>query len=266
MERMAAKKLIKVWVRISLLAGQSQLLTNWSGALFILGKLIRFAFFFIFLLTVLSGAKTLAGYNREQVIFFFLIFNLVDIIAQFLFRGVYLFRSSVVSGNFDLDLLKPWPSFFRPIFGWTDILDFLTLIPLVIYVIYYVTVYQLSAGVLSWILFLLLLACSLLISFAFHLAVCAVCVLTMEIDHLVWIYRDLTNMARVPTDIYPKMIQFLLTFTIPVILLMTVPAKALLGILSWPWIAGSLTAGILLLWLSLRFWRYALKNYTSASS
>ena len=259
-------KLLKVWVRISLLAGQSQLLTNWSGFLFILGKLVRFAFFFIFLLTVLSGAKTLAGYSREQVIFFFLIFNLIEIIAQFLFRGVYLFRSSVVQGNFDLDLLKPWPSYFRPIFGWTDILDFLTLIPLIIYVIYFVTAYQLSAGVLSWFLFLLLLVCSLLISFAFHLVVCAVCVLTMEIDHLVWIYRDLTNMARVPTDIYPKAIQFLLTFTIPVILLMTVPAKALLGVLSWPWIAGSLTAGVFLLWLSLCFWRYALKNYTSASS
>ncbi|MGB9911383.1 MAG: hypothetical protein ACPLKP_02140 [Microgenomates group bacterium] len=51
-----------------------------------------------------------------------LLFCLVDITVQFLFRGVYQLRSLVVSGNYDLDLLKPLLSFFRPIFGWTDIL------------------------------------------------------------------------------------------------------------------------------------------------
>ncbi|MGB9911382.1 MAG: ABC-2 family transporter protein [Microgenomates group bacterium] len=80
---------------------------------------------------------------------------------------------------------------------------------------------------------------ALILAFAFHLFFCSVCVLTTEIDHLVWVYRDLTSMARFPTDIYNKGIRIILTFTIPVIILITVPAKALLGILSWWGVMGS---------------------------
>ena len=124
------KKFIKVWLLVSSRAAQAQLLTSRAGVLFLIGKVVRFLLFLIFILTILTSAKTLAGYNREQVIFFFLVFNLVDIMVQFLFRGVYQFRFRVVSGDYDLDLVKPLPSFFRPIFGWTDILDLITLIPL----------------------------------------------------------------------------------------------------------------------------------------
>jgi len=130
-------KLIKIWLMIASRAAQSQLLSRWAGVIFLAGKIVRFFLFFVFLFMVLSSSKTLAGYNREQVIFFFLVFNLVDIMVQFLYRGVYQFRPSVVAGNYDIDLLKPLPSFFRPVFGWADILDFITLIPLWFYFLWF---------------------------------------------------------------------------------------------------------------------------------
>ena len=126
-------RLIKIWLMVASRAAQTQLLTGWGGIIFLLGKIVRFLLFFVFLFAVLGSAQTLAGYSREQVILFFLVFNIIDISVQFLFRGVYQFRPLVVSGEYDLDLLKPLPSFFRPLFGWADILDFITLIPLWIY-------------------------------------------------------------------------------------------------------------------------------------
>ena len=110
-------KLTRVWVMVSLRAAQSQLLTSWAGILFLIGKIVRFLLFFVFLFAVLGSAKNLAGYNPQQVILFFLVFNLVDISIQFLFRGVYQFRPLVVSGNYDLDLLKLLPSFFGRFLG-----------------------------------------------------------------------------------------------------------------------------------------------------
>lgn len=259
-------RLIKIWLMVSSRAAQSQLLTSWAGILFLVGKIMRFLLFFVFLFTVLSSAKTLAGYTREQVILFFLIFNLVDISVQFLFRGVYQFRPLVVSGNYDLDLLKPLPSFFRPLFGWTDILDFITLVPLLVYFVWFVFAHQFFVAPLALILFFLLLVNSLILAFAFHLFVCGVCILTTEIDHLVMVYRDLSNMARFPTDIYQKGIQYILTFTIPVIILITVPAKALMGFLSWQWMGLSFLISGVALFGSLKFWRYVLTRYSSASS
>jgi ABC-2 type transport system permease protein len=206
------------------------------------------------------------GFSREQVVLFFLVFNLVDILAQILFRGVYQFRFRIVSGDFDLDLIKPIPSYFSAVFRWTDILDTITLLPLLVYIFWFSSHHQLVTSVFQLISFLVILFNSLIIAFAFHLFVCAVGIITLQVDHLVWVYRDLTSMARFPTDIYHRVIQLVLTFTIPVVVLITVPAKALLGILTWPWMVGSLVIGGVFLWGSLRFWRYALTRYSSASS
>lgn len=259
-------KLIKIWLMFTSRATQAQLLTSWGGILFIIGKVVRFLLFFVFLFSVLSSAETLAGYNREQVIFFFLVFNVVDIMIQFLFRGVYQFRFRVVSGEYDIDLLKPLPSFFHPIFGWTDIFDFVVLVPLWTYFLWFIFTNSLFPDSGYLILFFVLLVNSLFLGFGIHLFVCSVCVITTKIDHLVQVYRDLTNMARFPTDIYRKGIQYILTFTIPVVILITIPAKALIGLLSWPWVALSFLISGVFLWGSLRFWRYALTRYSSASS
>jgi len=102
-------KLLRIWFMVAKMAARTYLLNLLATLLFLVGKVVRFLLFFAFLFAVLSSNNTLAGYNREQVIFFFLVFNLVDIMVQFFFRGVYQFR---------------------PIFGWTDIFDFITLIPL----------------------------------------------------------------------------------------------------------------------------------------
>jgi len=258
-------RLAKVWLIMTLQAFQSQLLTHWGSILFLLGKIVRFLLFFVFLFTVLGQRRSLAGYNREEVILFFLVFNLVDISIQFLFRGVYHFRSRVVRGDYDLDLLKPLPSFFRPIFGFSDILDLITLFPLWLFFLWFVSTSNLFS-LSQFLTFSILFLNSLILGFAFHLFVCAVCLLTTEIDHLIWVYRDLTNMARFPTDIYQKGLRFILTFTIPVIVLITFPAKALLGLLSFRTATFAFLASSSLLLASLKFWRFALSRYSSASS
>lgn len=259
-------KLITIWVRVTLMSAQAQLLTNYAGLLFVVGKIVRFILYFIFLFSVLSGTKTIVNFTREQIILFFLVFNLIDITVQFLCRGVYVFRPLVISGNYDLDLLKPLPSFFRPLFGWADILDLVTLVPFVIYFIFYTFSNRMFPDISSLFLFLVLIINSLVLALSFHLAVCAICILTTEVDHLIWVYRDLTNMARFPADIYQRAIQGLLIFPLPVIILMTVPAKALMGLLSWNWIGFSLIVGVVSMVTASKLWKYSLRRYSSASS
>lgn len=258
-------RLTKIWLMLAVRAAQIQILTHWGGYLFLLGKIIRFLMFFVFLFAVLSSAKTMAGYTREQVILFFLVFNLVDMMIQFLFRGIYFFRFLVISGQFDLDLLKPLPSFFRPLFGYTDFLDFMTLVPLWIYFLWFVFTYHLLSNFFQFFFFLAFLLNSLILAFAFHLFVAAVGVLTTEIDHLIMVYRDLSNMARFPTDIYHQGVQTLLTFVVPVVILITIPAKVLMGLLSLQEVIFSFIISSLFLAASLSFWKYALTSYSSAS-
>lgn len=55
-------------------------------------------------------------------------------------------------------------------------------------------------------------------------------------------------------------------FLVPVAFLTTVPTEAILGRIGGTWIIGSFVLASGLLFASIRFWRLALRYYTSASS
>ncbi len=260
------KKIIKIWFKMAEMVIQPDLTNFGAILLFIAGKLVRFVLYFWFVFTVASVAKGLAGYSAPQVVLFFLVFTLIDSLTQLFFRGVYQFRYRIVSGDFDLDLLKPWPSYLRPIFGHFDLADFITLIPFLGFSIWFIVRNQLFSSILSLLLFLVMLAVSLLVGFAFHLFVCAICVLTTEVDHVIWIYRDLSMLARFPYDIYQGLVKFLITFVIPIALMFSFPVKTLLGLLSYRIIFLTIFLSFFLVYFSLRFWHWALQQYTSASS
>ena len=251
---------------MSRMAAQQQLLTSWGGFLFIFGKLINIAIACFLIFSVVSSTDNLAGFNRDQVMVFFLVYSLVDHLSQFLFRGAYTFRWLVAGGGLDLELVKPLPSFFRAVFGWADVLDFITLWPLLGLVFYFFRRFSLVIGFLPFVSFLFLLINALLIAFAFHLLVCSVGVLTLEVDHLVWLWRDLFKLGRLPVDIYPPGLRFILTWIFPVAVLVSLPAKVILGLLN-PWLGLLLLPfGLFLAWVSLVFWRFSLRCYSSASS
>ena len=225
---------------------------------------MRFAFFFGFLFFILKGANTLAGYTSNQAIFFFLVFNLIDVITQFFFREVYRFRPMIVNGDFDFVLVKPMSSLFRVLMGGADVIDLITIPPLIIVTVYIGSL--LKPNISELILFFVLLLNGFLIATAFHIMVLALAIITLEIDHMVMIYRDLTSLGRLPVDIYKQPLLGFLTYLIPVGIMITLPGKALMGLVSISGVFLALSVGIIAMLVSLKFWNYALTKYTSASS
>lgn len=259
------RKYIKIWWSLTTKSSQIAFSSRFGAVLFILGKLIRFIFFLFFLLIIAERTKVVAGYSLWQMIFFFTTFNLIDTLAQFFLREVYRFRWYVVSGDFDFFLTKPLSPLFRSLFGGSDPLD----IPMIFLSIGFVifSAFKISTiSIIGIFTYMLLMTNALFIALAFHVFVLAVGVLTTEVDNTIWLYRDLTQMGRVPIDIYIQPLRALLTFAIPVGIMMTFPAKALMGLLSWEAILISILIGAISFYLSLLFWRYAIKNYSSASS
>lgn len=264
----ATIKTMKYYLRIWLLMNKNSFLIYLNNKLilgvFLLGKVLRFSFFTAFLYFLVTGAQDLAGYTVTQTLFFFLTFNLIDVISQFLFREVYRFRSYVVSGDFDLILLKPFSPLFRVLFGGADIIDLITLPPLLFAVIYFGI--QISSGPLASLYYILLLFNGLLIAMAFHILVLSLGIITLEIDHSVMIFRDITKLGTIPVDVYRQPLRAVLTYIIPVGVMVSFPVKALIGLVSFWGVLLSFTLGGLLVFLSLRFWKLALTKYSSASS
>jgi ABC-2 type transport system permease protein len=260
------KKYFRVWLKLAAYTFKIDLSNRFVAAFALSGKVLRFLFFLVFLFLLVGRTETLASYNLYQMVFFFLTFNLVDILIQFFLRGVYDFRGLIVSGDFDLVLAKPISPLFRCLSGRTDVYDLITLIALIIFMAIFLLAGYIALTIEGLLLYLLLILASFIIGLAVHISVLAVGILTTEIENLIWIFRDLSSMGRVPIDVYREPLRTFMTVVIPVGVLMTFPAKALMGLLSWQWVIFSFVISGLFLFLSLRFWKYALTQYSSASS
>lgn len=259
---MGGKKYLKIWWLMTLVSSRVAFVSRFGAIIFIIGKILRFASFLFFLFILSSEVKIIQGYTLWQMIFFFATFNLVDTLAQFFLREVYRFRYYVVSGNFDYILIKPLSPLFRSLFGGSDVLDLSMVLLTTIFLIYSgEKIGNILIG--NILLYSLLVLNAFLIAIAFHIFVLATGVLTTTVDNAILLYRDFTQMGRVPVDIYHEPLRSLLTFALPVGIMMTFPAKAFLGLLSTEVIILSFLIGIILLFLSIKFWRFSLAHYTS---
>ncbi|OGE43035.1 hypothetical protein A3B45_05375 [Candidatus Daviesbacteria bacterium RIFCSPLOWO2_01_FULL_39_12] len=258
-------KYLKIWWICAINSFQTQLVVRWALVIFLLAKILRFTIFSIFIIILVGKTSALAGYTLDQTIFFYLSFNLVDMLAQLFFREVYRFRSQVVSGNFDFYLIKPFSPLFRSLATGPDLMDFLTLFPLLGAIIYFILRLQIYDP-LNIFLYTLLLGIGFTIALSFHILVLALAIMTTEIDHAIMLYRDVVALGRMPIDIYKEPIRGFITFIIPVGIMMSFPAKSLLGLLSPISIIYALFFALILFFISLKAWDYAITQYSSASS
>lgn len=259
------KKYLKIWWLFAINSFQVQLMVRWAMLLFLLAKILRFTIFIIFIVILLQRTNALAGYSLDQTILFFLSFNLVDILSQLLFREVYRFRPAIVQGTFDFYLIKPISPLFRALATGPDLLDFLTLIPLIFAIVFFIERLNIL-NPMGILLYILLITVAFIIALSFHILVLSLAILTTEIDHAVMVYRDIVAMGRMPVDIYREPIRGFITFIIPVGIMMTFPTKALMGLLSPIFIIYAVGLAVLMYFISIRVWGYALKKYSSASS
>ena len=257
-------KYIKIWFLMSRNSFLGVLYYKFGLSVLLIGKVLRFIFFFSFIYFLLIGTKNLAGYSLNQTLFFFLTFNLIDVVSQFFFREVYRFRPLIVSGDLDLVLVKPQNALFRVLLGGADIIDLLTIPPLIFAVFWFGR--TLHPDLYSAILYVFMIINGLIVSAAFHISVLSFGIITFEVDNIVLIYRDLESLARFPIDIYKEPLKSLLTYFLPIGVMITFPAKALMGLISPSGVLISFLTGTLCIFASLKLWNYALKKYTSASS
>lgn len=124
-------------------------------------------------------------------------------------------------------------------------------------------------GTLSWAnvgLTLLLLVAATAILYAVWFALTTTAFWFVKVDNVSELFTAFFAAGRFPVSAYPGWVRALLTFVVPIAFLTTVPAEAASGRLTWTAALGAAGVALLLLAASQAFWRYALANYTSASS
>ena len=114
--------------------------------------------------------------------------------------------------------------------------------------------------------FLVLGFAGVAIMYALALAVQCLAIWSIGAEGLDDVIQGMVEAGRFPVDLYRGMVRALLTFIIPVALLTTLPAQALLGRSSPKLIGIALLVAAGLLWISSRLWTWSLRRYAGASA
>ena len=88
----------------------------------------------------------------------------------------------------------------------------------------------------------------------------------VRVDNFTELFYSFYEAGRFPISVYTGWVRFVLTFVVPIAFLTTFPAATLLGRLSLGYVAGAMFMAAGLLYASNRFWKYAIRFYSSASS
>jgi ABC-2 type transport system permease protein len=88
----------------------------------------------------------------------------------------------------------------------------------------------------------------------------------VRLDNLTFLLGAIFDVARWPVHVFRGMWRIVFTFVIPVAVMTTFPAMAILGELDAERALATIGGSLLMLALSRLVWRSAIRNYTSASS
>lgn len=86
----------------------------------------------------------------------------------------------------------------------------------------------------------------------------------VRIDNLTYLFSSIFDAARWPISVFHGVIRLVLTFVIPLAVMTTLPAQALLGTLNCRSMAAAVLGAMVALSVSRAVWKLSLARYTSA--
>lgn len=258
-------KYIKVCLALMLNSFKTQLATSLGSAGYLIGKLIRFFFFLGYLIALFKQVPGINGYTLPEMVLFFMTFNVVDVMAQFFFRGLYGIKPLIDEGDFDKILTQPVRPLFRLCCMGMDLLDLITMIPIMVVSFYTLKKIPNPMTLQHVSIYLFLFLNAMFLAFSIHVFVGGLSVQTQEFEGAIWLYRDIMTLGRFPVSIYAEAVRTVLLTVLPIGVMISYPAQALLGLLSWKAVLYATGLGLLFYVTSIKYWNYTLREYTSNS-
>lgn len=216
------------------------------------------------------GGVDLGGWGFYQAVVVYGFFSLLKAVLE---GAINPSLSAVVehirSGTLDFVLLKPADAQFlvsTARFEPWHAVDALGALLLVVFGIARQGAYHNYPGIAEVALAALLLLCGVLLLYTVWILVICAAFHVVRIDNLSFLFTSLFDFARWPRSVFRGALHVVFTYIIPLVVMTSYPAEALLGTLrSGQALWALLVAGLLLV-LSRLAWVRSIGRYTSASS
>lgn len=169
-------------------------------------------------------------------------------------------------GTFDFVLLKPADAQFlvsTTKFNVFHIVDILAGIGLSIWAFVQMGHTPSMANILSA---MTMLGAGTVLLYSIWILVISAAFWVIKVDNLAYLFSSIFDFARWPVTVFKGIWRILFTFVLPIGIMTTYPAEALLGTLTLPVFLGTVAGAALFALVARIVWTQALGHYTSASS
>lgn len=257
-------RLVLVQLRISAAAGMAY------RADFLLEGLMALASIGLTLLPLVvlyTGRETVAGWDAPSALIVIAYFMAVRAVLEGVVSPSFVdLVERIRSGAFDYVLLKPVDaqamisaSRFEP---W-QIFNLLGAVVLAVYAFWKRGAPPEPAHVAVG---LVLFVAGVLAMYSLWILCAAASFWVVRLDNLTYLLGAIFDTARWPVQVFPRIWRLVFTFVIPIAVMTTYPAMALLGRLDAQTALATIGGALALLVISRLIWRAAIRSYTSASS
>jgi ABC-2 type transport system permease protein len=219
------------------------------------------------LLVVFGDRTTVAGWSFGQALVVMGLFTLMrGVLEGAINPSLQAVVERIRTGSFDYTLLKPADAQFlvsTTRFAPSHITDVIAGVGLIIYAF---TELGHAPGATELGGALLLLTAAVAVMYSLWILIIASAFWVVRMDNLVFLLGAIFDAARWPIHVFRGTWRFLFTFIIPLALMTSFPAMALLGTLSLHTAIASLAGSAAFFLLARSVWSLAIRSYTSASS
>lgn len=219
----------------------------------------------IFLLT--SHTSNVFGWSREELFLLVGIYNILNgIFVMFFARNFERFSRLIHFAQIDSVLTKPIDSQFLISLSLFNITGLVRVLVGGIFTAYIINALRIQITFSNLIEFLLFLILSMIIFYSVWFFVLTIVIWFSNLTNLVDFLYVINNLGRYPSKmIYSTHNLFLLLF-LPLTFMASIPAKALLSNLTLTDFVIFISTSLGMFFMSRKFYFFALKSYTSASS
>jgi ABC-2 type transport system permease protein len=216
---------------------------------------------------VVFAQTAIAGWTRDEMwVLYGTALVLESICWGLIGPNMWRFSGMVRDGGLDLALCRPVNTQFLVSARYIDPNGVLNALPGFGLLIFGLNRLNHWPAVADWLLWALMLGCGILMAYCVWFFIVIFSIWTVKLESAAVIFDPMMQLARFPVDIYPRSWHVWLTFFLPVAFLTTFPTNALLGRgQSWLLPAAVGVAAIMVFLIS-RFFNFALRFYSSASS
>lgn len=267
--KLAAFKTVRHWWRIYFVVARLSFMARFtypgSVVMSFLNVTMHMVLYVVFARVIFAFVPAVQGFTRSQLFFVVGSALFIDALSWLTFRpGVGHLPDKIRNGKVELAFVHPAPAMFLAIFNRSDPEDVMRIAAGLILIMPHLSAIA-DPAALHLVLYIVALACSLIISFSLLSTLAGLGFFIGKIDGFYSLMTNINEVAHYPHTMFPKSVRWIFFTLLPTAFLGSVPTLILTSDAHWQWLGVSIVASAISLLCSVRFWNFAASHYSGAS-